>query len=116
MSIRFSLFGFIFSLCVKRDTPVAEVETPASAPVAEAPAAQPIAPVAEPQPDPIAVERVEHPATRERRKPGRKEGWRERQEAKRKEQRVIEARRENLVLARAAKAIKDAERKANSAA
>jgi hypothetical protein len=112
MSIRFSLFGFIFSLCIKRDTPVAEVE----APVAEAPAAQPIAPVAEPQRDPIAVERVEHPATRERKKPGRKEGWRERQEAKRKAQRVNEARLENLALARAAKALKDAERKAKSAA
>jgi len=112
MSIRFSLFGFIFSLCIKRDTPVAEVETPAAEPVAEAP----IAPVAEPQRDLIAVERVEHPATRERNKPGRKEGWRERQEAKRKAQRVNEARLENLALARAAKALKDAERKAKSAA
>ena len=53
-------------------------------------------------------------------KPGRKAGWQDRQTAKReaaeKLQRLNEVRNANLVFARAAKALKDAERKAKSVA
>ena len=115
------LFGHTFRFCIAPVEPRVEAETTAYAPVAvpaATPAATPVTvavSVAAPEP----VERKPSPAelaAASKRKPGRKEGWRERQAAKKaaaeKLQRLNDARNANLILARASKAIKDAERKA----
>jgi len=100
----FRLFGYAFRFCV------APIEAPAEA-------------VAAPTPVPattleqVATPPVEQPV---KAKPGRKAGWQDRQAAKReaaeKQRRLNEVRNANLVFARAAKALKDAERKAKSVA
>lgn len=104
----FRLFGYAFRFCVAPiEAPVVAVAAPTLAP---ATTLEQVAPLPVEQP-------VEQPA---KAKAGRKAGWQDRQTAKReaaeKLRRLNEVRNANLVFARAAKALKDAERKAKSAA
>ena len=100
----FRLFGYAFRFCVAPvEAPVEAVDAPTLAPATTL--------------EQVATPPVEQPV---KTKPGRKAGWQDRQTAKReaaeKLQRLNEVRNANLVFARAAKALKDAERKAKSVA
>lgn len=98
------LFGHSFRFCAAPvEAPVAVVDAPTDVPATT--------------PEQVAPLPVEQPV---KAKPGRKAGWQERQTAKReaaeKLRRLNEVRNANLVFARAAKAVKDAERKASKTA